>query len=165
MVRGRWRRGRGRGLSSASPPADARRAATGLLARREHSAEELRAKLRAREFADHDIVTALDELRRSGLQSDRRFAENFTHARIQRGYGPVRIRHELRERGVPDDMVDEFVSVDPAAWRDQIAAVRSKRFGKLRPRDYAERARQARFLAYRGFTAEQIQAELKTSGE
>lgn len=125
---------------------------------------ELRRKLLARQFSGSVVDTVLAELRQHGLQSDRRFTESFVHARVQRGYGPLRIQAELRERGIGAGLIDEFVDVEAPQWRDRAAAARRKRFGANRPGDYDERARQARFLQYRGFTAEQIRGALKPGG-
>jgi regulatory protein len=50
-------------------------------------------------------------------------------------------------------------------WLETIRAVRRKRFGPDLPREYAERARQARFLQYRGFDSEQIRSALELDGD
>ncbi len=118
----------------------------------------------AREYPETVIDDVLVELRQRGLQSDRRFTESFIHVREQRGCGPLRIRAELRERGVAVELIDEFVDVNALSWGERLAVARRKRFGNDYPRDYRERARQARFLQRRGFTTEQIRDELKASG-
>ena len=131
---------------------EVRRKALDLLARREHSAAELSHKLTSR-GCNRDIVSEIiAELIRHNLLSDARFAEAFVHQRIRKGCGPVRIRHELRERGVADDVIAGCVEGDDAEWMERIAAVRRKRFGESLPGDRRERARQARFLEYRGFS-------------
>src|SRR5690606_2652334 len=80
--------------------AAARETAIGLLARREHSRRELKRKLGAKGHPSDLIDQVLEQLAREGLQSDQRFAEAYLHSRIQKGYGPVRLLHELAERGV-----------------------------------------------------------------
>jgi len=138
--------------------ADARHVALGLLARREHSRAELSSKLGARGLQDDLVCTLLDQLVAEGLLSDERFAEIYVRTRSEKGFGPVRIRHELRQHGVDGDTIHVFLDAAAIAWDEIISRERAKRFGDTLPDEYRERARQARFLQQRGFTAEQIHA-------
>lgn len=104
----------------------------------------------------------LDQLAREGLQSDRRYAETYLDSRARKGYGPVRIRQELRERGIADSLIDESLDASALDWTAVLAAVRDKKFGGAPPADFNERARQSRFLQYRGFSAEQIRRAYDT---
>jgi regulatory protein len=137
------------------------RAGLELLARREHSRRELERKLAARGFAPEVVAAVLADLEESGALKDARFAESFVRARAARGQGPERIRAELRERGVADARAEEALAAADVDWLATARAVRAKRFGAEPPRDYAERARQARFLQYRGFDGAQIRAALE----
>jgi len=141
------------------------RAALELLARREHSRRELTRKLAAREFPDDVIGPVLDELERWGALADVRFTDSFVRSRIAKGQGPQRIRAELGQRGIADEEADEGLKAADVDWLATIRAVRAKRFGPELPRDYAERARQARFLQYRGFDSAQIRAALEFDGD
>lgn len=127
-----------------------------LLARREHSLRELERKLRQKGFEPQAIQDCLAALEQQRLQSDERFAESYVAARMARGYGPQRIRVELAERGVGDDEIEQQLALTKGEWQARAQEVRRKRFGSELPQDYQERARQARFLQYRGFTSEQI---------
>lgn len=132
-------------------PAEIRLAAMNLLARREHSCKELQQKLRKR-FPDADLVsTELQRLAEEGLQSDSRYAESFVRQRAGRGYGPVRVRQEMRERGIGDGDIALAFAAAAIDWREQAAAVYRKKFGAAEPGDMKERARRARFMQYRGF--------------
>lgn len=95
-----------------------------------------------------------------GLLSDERFAESVVRSRRRRGYGPMRIRKELEDKGLTADAVARSVDVRNADWIAEIARVRRKKFGDPVPRSFEERAKQARFLQYRGFTSDQIQQVL-----
>ncbi len=130
--------------------------AIALLARREHSARELTRKLRDKGFATETVQACIVRLQQERLQSDERFAESYVRMRAGKGYGPVRIRAELAERGV-DSSVSE-AQLEPLAdeWQQLAVEVRRKRFGSKLPKDFQERARQARFLQYRGFASEQL---------
>jgi len=146
------------------PELDVREAAVRLLARREHSRRELAAKLRSRGAEGEAIDEVLEALAREGLQSDARFAESYTHSRRERGYGPLRIRGELNERGVDDALIEEALAAFDD-WERLGEEVRLRKFGRRPPRDWPERAKQMRFLQYRGFAAEQIRAALDAETE
>ena len=135
-----------------------------LLARREHSLAELRAKLAAREFPPGEVDTALAALGREGLASDDRFLEAFISSRIRKGQGPIRVRDELRQRGI-DGATAEAALADAHDWCALAREVRAGRFGATSPVDVRERARQARFLEYRGFTSGQIRASFGSDEE
>jgi len=136
-------------------------AAVGLLARREHSARELRGKLIGKGYPAELVVSALEQLAEQGLLSDARFAEVFARSRSNKGYGTVRIAQELRQRGVADEQIAPVLTEAKETWRARIVQVRSKRFGEALPQSNVDRAKQARFLLQRGFTSEQVRAVLR----
>jgi regulatory protein len=136
------------------PPAkrpSIRKIALDILARREHSVAELREKLAARAFDADEIQAAIEALTRDGLLSEDRFLENFVGSYTRRGHGPVWIRAELERRGISGDAIREALESADIDWDAAAEAVRVKRFGPAVPTDFKERARQARFLQYRGF--------------
>jgi len=139
--------------------------AVNLLARREHSAAELRIKLANTEVTEEEIEQLLLQLVEMGLQSDDRFAENYVRYRSQRGFGPLRIRQELNERGVASDIADEHLRQIEVDWFELAHTARCKRFGENSPSDFKERAKQQRFLQHRGFSHEQINESLKKHDE
>lgn len=131
-----------------------------MLARREHSRVELQHKLQGKGHPAalvEDVVTALV---REGLLSDKRFTEAYVHSRMRRGFGPVKIRAELRERGVESELIEQYLHMSSMEWNNLINEVRGKRYGGRVPEDFKERARQARFLQARGFTSDQIRRVL-----
>ena len=129
-----------------------------LLARREHSAKELRAKLLVRDFDPDEAEQAIARLIEEGLLSDARFAEAYAVSRQRKGHGPVRIRDELEQRGVATALIDVSLEELDADWGELARAVRVKKYGATVPDEFRERARQSKFLQYRGFTGEQIRA-------
>jgi regulatory protein len=138
-------------------PADVRLAAMNLLARREHSVRELRNKLKRR-FPDHSMIDEqIARLTGQNLQSNLRFAECYARERIGRGYGPVRVREELRERGASALDVAAAMKELQGDWFAVASEVIVKKFGALAPSDIKEKARRARFMQYRGFIAEHYQ--------
>ena len=140
----------------------ARKKALDLLARREHSHAELSAKLAARGFEVAIVQDVLRELADQGLLDETRFAEAFVAARSRRGMGPRRLRAELRQRGLADPAIDQALA-DPAFdWLELADKVRRKKFGDAPPADIRERARQTRYLEYRGFDSDAIRVALKS---
>jgi regulatory protein len=135
---------------------DLRRAAMDLLARREHSYRELFDKLTARFGDAAPIRQTVQTLADEGLQSDRRFAEAYVHSRGQRLYGPQRIKAELRERGIDDELVDAALHGAGIDWSVQLEKLVFDKFGRKPAADFKERAKRMRFLQYRGFAANAI---------
>ncbi|MCW8847229.1 MAG: recombination regulator RecX, partial [Sedimenticola sp.] len=80
-------------------------AAIRLLTNREHSRLELSRKLQSRCDDRNLLSEVLDDLERSGYLSDDRFTELYVNYRKQKGFGPIRIRQELQERGISTDLI------------------------------------------------------------
>jgi regulatory protein len=127
-----------------------------LLARREYGCRELQQRLQRAGFPEALTGETCAALQAEGLLSDERFAESFVSSRRSRGQGPVRIRAELRERGVSEALIDSVLDPRDPDWEERLREVHQKRFAGDFPQTLNERARQQRFLSYRGFTAEQI---------
>ena len=127
-----------------------RRAAMDLLARREHGHVELTRKLRKRGAPDELIERELGRLAAEGLLSEARYLESFIASRARAGYGPLRIREDLQQRGLPREAVELALSQAGFDWAEQLREVWQRRFGQL-PADRRELAQQGRFLAYRGY--------------
>ncbi len=133
-----------------------------LLARREHSRAELTQKLSA-DGTREDIHAVLDQLERSGLLSDARFAESFVASRAAR-VGNARLRYDLRAKGIADDLIAAALPADTDSETSRAREVWRRKFG-VAPADRAGYARQARFLQSRGFAVDIIRKVLKESEE
>lgn len=138
-----------------------RRRALQLIARREHTRAELQRRL-ARSGATEDVAAELDKLEDSGLVSDPRFVEVFVASRAAR-CGDMRLRHELRIRGVAEDLIERALREggDESA---RARAVWERKFGTP-PTSNAEYARHARFLQSRGFSSETVRQVLRKRPE
>lgn len=144
-------------------PIDPRTQALKLLARREHSARELKRKLTARGITDDEAATAVEHAIAENWQSDARYAGMLVRTRVSAGYGPVRIEAELEVAGVPGDEIRAAMAAAEVDWRALAVEVHAKKFGRA-PKSSAERARQYRYLQGRGFDSSQISAALKGTG-
>jgi len=148
-----------------SDPVAARRKAMDYLARREYGRQELEQKLVAAGFESQTVTATVAKLTGEGLQDDRRYVDNFTRSRIGQGKGPVRIRQELGERGLDGGLVDDVLGQLAEDWFELACEVRVRKFGPGLPREFKEKARQMRFLQYRGFESSQIQAAVDSHGD
>lgn len=127
-----------------------------LLARREHASRELAQKLTRRGFSGEVVDDVVDRLFREGYLSDDRFTEAFVRQRCEQGQGPLKIIAALAERGIDEALARQYLDRQEVDWVEQARLARSRRFGESLPADRREWARQARFLASRGFSSEQV---------
>lgn len=129
---------------------------------REHTKVELHRKLMAKGFAADEIAKVVQELEKQGLQSDKRFTESYVAMRSKRGFGPIRIKAELCERGVDQELIEQILlSGYKATWAELARAARLKKFGKEIPHDLHEQAKQMRYLYYKGFDVDLVRKTLK----
>lgn len=136
-----------------------RAAALALLRRRDYAAAELRSKLLARGYAPALIGSTLSELTAERALDDARYAQNYLSSHAGRGQGPVRIAAALRTLGIAAELIEAALAGGPD-WSQLARAVRQRRFGAAAPEGWAEKGRQARFLQYRGFSADHIRSAL-----
>ncbi len=127
-----------------------------MLARREHSAFEIRRKLQQKDITESEIEEAIERLQREGLQSDQRYAESYINMRRGRGYGPLRISLELRERGVAESDFGQYLYAGNMDWWSTLKAAHDKKFGGAPCGSYQEKAKRIRYLQYRGFALDKI---------
>jgi regulatory protein len=140
--------------------------AVALLARRDYSTVELKKKLAARGYTEHAFEVVVDDLESMGKINNDRYGQNVVAYRARRGHGPARIRSELQRSGLSRSTIDEAVKGEEAPDFLALArSVRARKFGPDLPKDRKERARQARFLQYRGFSTDHIRAVLEEDPE
>lgn len=137
--------------------------AVGYLSRREHAREELARKLAAYAENAEEVESVLDALEKEGWLSTERFAQSLVHRRASR-QGAARIVQELCQHGVDDIQVAELRDQLRATEYDRALEVWKKRFS-AKPEDRAAYAKQARFLASRGFAHDVIRRILGEGDE
>ncbi len=135
----------------------------GLLARREHSKLELYQKMRVKGFDKEMIQFNVDEFAQSDWQSNQRYCEMILRSRVIKKHGPVKIKMELRQKGVSDIDIErcfdrseneqiDWVMLCQSAWKKKYRGIAQSQ---------NEKAQQYRFLQQRGFTVDQIKSALK----
>jgi regulatory protein len=144
---------RGRKASGDATPRSAYDRALGMLARREYSQRELRTRLEHAGYDESDSDAALRTLREQQYQDDRRFGEMIVRTRAGQGYGPARIRAELRSHGLADAAIQELLDQTDTDWTALAGAQLRKKYGSKPASDHVERGKRAAFLLRRGFAA------------
>lgn len=127
--------------------------ALGMLARREYSQRELRTRLERAGCDEAESEAAIRKLRDQHYQDDGRFGEMILRARVAHGYGPGRIRAELRSHGLADTAIEGLLDVADVDWGVLALAQMRKKYGRKPVADRAERGKRAAFLLRRGFAA------------
>ena len=151
--------GGGAGELLPDPLARAERDAYALLSRRDHGAAELAARLADKGHDAAVLASLVASLQDRGYLNDERFAVHFVTAHAARGQGPQRIRRELEERGIAAEWVAAALAGGPD-WAELAGTLRRRRFGPEAPASWPDKARQMRFLQYRGFSPDHIQSAL-----
>ena len=132
-----------------------------LLARREHSRAELARKLAPHAGSAQELGSLLDSLIEEKQLSDERYTSE--RARwLARKYGPARIRHDLRAKGVAEELIAGACSRDDELEQASLALKKKYRTTAATRK---ERARRARFLQGRGFSYEAIRRALDLAGD
>ncbi|WIG55686.1 MAG: hypothetical protein OJF61_001474 [Rhodanobacteraceae bacterium] len=124
-----------------------------MLARREYSQRELRARLEHAGCDEGESESALRTLQKQHYQDDERFGEMIVRARVGQGYGPTRVRAELRSHGLAETAIRALLDAAETDWEASAAAQLRKKYGGKPAADHAERGKRAAFLLRRGFSA------------
>ncbi len=140
-------------------PAAARTAAVALLAGRDFAAGELLLRLTARGFGPEIAGAVIEELTASGTLNEARYAHNYVAWHAARGQGPVRIAADLRKYGVEETLIGAALAAG-MDWTALARRVCRGKFGPQQPASWREKARQMRFLQYRGFSSDHIRAAI-----
>ncbi|ATM99363.1 MULTISPECIES: regulatory protein RecX [Morganellaceae] len=137
-----------------------------MLSRRDYSTSELQRRIerRIREI-EKDSPTApeylpqvIERLLESQYLDDSRTIYSFFRSYLNKSYGPLRIRQELRLKGFPSEIIERVLEETDTDWYALCQDLKEKKFGTAKPKDFKERAKQIRYLQYRGFTSDYINA-------
>ncbi|ENX05258.1 regulatory protein RecX [Acinetobacter courvalinii] len=120
-----------------------------LLTRRDYSQAELIAKLNQYAINPEEVEKLVEELAQNNYQSDQRVAELTLASQLRKGKGLQRIKQALKAKQLDAELItEELQEVD---WLDQAYQLKLKKFGEEVATDPKIKARQIRFLQYRGF--------------
>lgn len=147
-------------MAKLDTPIAIRKLAMDILAMREHGRIELKRKLLRKGALAELVEAVLDQLTADKLLSEHRYLETYIHSRANSGYGPLRIQQELLERGINKNDITTALAITNYDWYEQLNTVWQRKFNRL-PQDQKEKAKQGRFLLYRGFSLEMVSQLLK----
>ena len=125
-----------------------------FLSRREHSAKEIFQKLSYRVESQDILLQVIDDLAEDGLLSDERFAESYFQSRKNKGFGPLRIKNELSQRGIKESIFDS-IQKDTDWTASALKALKKKTNGKDLM-ETKEILKLKKFLNYRGYEFQDI---------
>ena len=126
-------------------------AAIRLLSQTEQTFAQLKKKLMAKGFEPDQVLEVLQGLEAQNLLSDKRFTEQYLLFRTQKGFGPLRITQELREKGVDENLLENVIDEISPDWSSIMQKALEKKFGHTPALNFNDQAKRARFLEYRGF--------------
>ena len=130
--------------------------ALSLLSHREHSKQELVTKLKTRGHEEEEISAIIERLEEMNYLNDERFAEIFVRSRLSKPLGASRIQQELIQKGINSELAKTAITDANADWFELAKQLKERRFGEEISTDFKEKAKQSRYLQYRGFDFEQI---------
>lgn len=134
-----------------------------LLTRRDYSQAELIAKLNLYAINPEEVEKLVEELAQNNYQSDQRVAELTLASQLRKGKGLQRIKQALKAKQLNAELItEELQEVD---WLDQAYQLKLKKFGEEVATDPKIKARQIRFLQYRGFDISVIMKAIARTSE
>lgn len=120
-----------------------------LLTRRDYSKAELITKLNLYAINPDEVANLVEELAQQNYQSDQRVAELTLASQIRKGKGLQRIKQALKAKQLDAELIVE--ELQDVNWLDQAYQLKVKKFGEEVTTDPKIKAKQVRFLQYRGF--------------
>ena len=125
-----------------------------FLARREYSSKEIYQKMSRRVEYKEMLEDSIDQLVKEGLISDERYAESYFQSRKNRGFGPLRIKNELKQKGVNESLFNEIQ--EGTDWSVLAMNVLQKKVRGKFPEEQKDVLKLKNFLNYRGFNFQDI---------
>ncbi|MEE9683703.1 recombination regulator RecX [Lelliottia amnigena] len=139
-----------------------------ILGVRDHSEHELRRKLAAPVIGKNgpEAIDATEEdydrviawCYEHSYLDDTRFVTRFIASRSRKGYGPARIRQELNQKGIAREATEQAMRECDIDWGELARDQAVRKYGEPLPREFSEKVKIQRFLLYRGYLMEDIQA-------
>lgn len=125
-----------------------------VLTRKEYAKAELIEKLCLYAENRDEVLELVDELSRENYQSDQRVAETLLSSQKRKGKGPNQIKMKLKSKKIDTALIiDELKETD---WVQQAYELKVKKYGPEVTKDPKIKAKQIRFLMYRGFEMDAI---------
>ncbi|MEH0373513.1 recombination regulator RecX [Vibrio mimicus] len=140
-----------------------RQSALQLLSRRDHSEYELQQKLALKGHQTEVIGEVVKYCLELGYLSDVRYAASQARQMVHKGYGEQRLRQQLKEKRVAEDVIEQVLAEQAIDWFELAKEVAHKKFKSGISLERSQYAKQVRYLQYRGFGFDQIRYALQAS--
>jgi regulatory protein len=125
-----------------------------VLTRREYSKADLIEKLGLYAMDRDEVLKLVDELAKENYQSDQRVAEIMLSSQKRKGKGPNRIKLALKSKKIDASLIQE--ELKETDWNEQVYQLKVKKYGTKVEKEPKLKAKQIRFLMYRGFEMDAI---------
>ncbi|TQR70273.1 regulatory protein RecX [Acinetobacter sp. RF14B] len=125
-----------------------------VLTRKEYSKAELIEKLALYAEDRNEVIALVDELAKENYQSDQRVAEIMLSSQKRKGKGPNQIKMKLKSKKIDTALISE--ELKETDWVQQAYELKLKKYGPEVSKDRKLKAKQIRFLMYRGFEMDAI---------
>lgn len=152
-------------MKKQAPKQSAKEAAVGYLSRRDHAEKELRQKLKGRGYSEQGVAEAIAYCCDYNWLDDARYAAMMMRNGVAKGWGALRIRQEMKMKGVHDTIISQVMEECETDWYEHARDVARRKFGQSKMDTPKEKARRFRFMQYRGFDFEQINYALGAEDE
>lgn len=120
-----------------------------VLTRKEYSKVDFIEKLMLRAQDRNEVIALAEEFAAANYQSDDRMAEMLLRSQVRKGKGPQRIKLALKSKSLAiEHLKEDLKEID---WLEQAYALKVKKFGTEVAQEAKVKAKQIRFLQYRGF--------------
>lgn len=149
-------------MKKTPPKLSVKEAAVGYLSRRDHAEKELRQKLKNRGYSAGEVEEAIAYCQDYNWLDDARYAGMMLRSGIAKGWGSLRIRQEMKIKGVHDTLISQALEACEQDWYAHARDIARRKFGDSRAETPKEKARRFRFMQYRGFDFDQIQYALES---
>lgn len=147
-----------REVQRSAKTSDTRTRAANMISARPLSKQELHKRLVQKGSVEEDAAAAVEWLEDLGAVNDEEYVAALVRHYSARGYGPLRIREELRRRGVPRELWDNALEERSDSSEALDALIQKKCKGDLN--DPKERKRMTDALLRRGFSWSEVKAAL-----
>ena len=134
---------------------------------RDHSEQELRRKLAAPVMSKNgpealnvtpeEVDKVVEWCIENRYLDDERFVRQFIASRSRKGYGPARVRQELKQKGISRETIESAMRECVIDWAQLAKEQAQRKYGEPLPTVFAEKVKIQRFLLYRGYLMEDIQ--------
>ena len=134
-----------------------------VLTRKEYAKAELIEKLSLYAEDQQEVLNLVEELARENYQSDQRVADTLFSSQVRKGKGPNQIKQKLKNKKLDTQLIAE--EMQDTDWFQQAYQLKIKKFGSKVEKDPKLKAKQIRFLMYRGFEMDSILKAIHHTGD